>query len=111
MRKHYADAFEAWDRCAAANIDRRREYSKARDLQAKRLHSNMGTCVAHAGGEPAGPPQKTDPTPSQQSRLRKALPRRSQVQNHDVRSFATGGRAECCRCFGNWSTPPPVFDP
>ena len=31
MRKHYADAFEAWDRWAAANIDRRRECSKARD--------------------------------------------------------------------------------
>jgi hypothetical protein len=67
MRKYYADAFEAWDRWAAANFDRRREYSKARDLQAKRLLSNMGTCVPHAGGEPAGPPQKTDPTPSQQS--------------------------------------------
>ena len=30
MRKHYTDAFEAWDRWAAANIERRREYSKAR---------------------------------------------------------------------------------
>lgn len=35
MRKHYSDAFEAWDRWAAANIERRREYSKARELQKK----------------------------------------------------------------------------
>lgn len=26
MRKHYSDAFEAWDRWAAANIERRRDY-------------------------------------------------------------------------------------
>ncbi|MEY9422112.1 hypothetical protein ABIF69_008554 [Bradyrhizobium japonicum] len=32
MRKHYTDAFEVWDRWAAANIERRREYSKMRDL-------------------------------------------------------------------------------
>ena len=37
MRKHYADSFEAWDRSAALKFDRRREYSRARDLQAKRL--------------------------------------------------------------------------
>lgn len=41
MRKHYADAYEAWDRWAATNIDRRRDYKLARDLQAKRLLSNM----------------------------------------------------------------------
>ncbi|TWA92608.1 hypothetical protein [Bradyrhizobium stylosanthis] len=51
MRKHYADAFEAWDRWAATNIDRRREYKETRDLQAKRLLSNIGTCVPHGGGE------------------------------------------------------------
>lgn len=49
MRKHYADAFEAWDRWAAAILDRRREYSKARDLQAKRLLGNIGTCVPARG--------------------------------------------------------------
>lgn len=52
MRKHYTDAFEVWDRWAAANIERRREYTKVRDLQAKRLLSNIGTCVPHAGGDP-----------------------------------------------------------
>jgi hypothetical protein len=51
MRQHYADAFEAWDRGAAVNIQRRREYSRARDLQAKRLLSNVGTCVPHGSGE------------------------------------------------------------
>jgi hypothetical protein len=65
MRKHYTDAFEAWDRWAAANIERRREYSKVRDLQAKRLLSNIGTCVPHGGGDPAAPQQQSSPTPSQ----------------------------------------------
>ncbi|MCK1298449.1 MULTISPECIES: hypothetical protein [unclassified Bradyrhizobium] len=68
MRKHYADAFEAWDRWAAANIERRREYSKVRDLQAKRLLSNIGTCVPHGGGDqPAvAAPQQPATTPSPQ---------------------------------------------
>jgi hypothetical protein len=65
MRKHYTDAFEAWDRWAAANIERRREYSKVRDLQAKRLLSNIGTCVPHASGDTIGPQQPSNSTPSQ----------------------------------------------
>lgn len=51
MRKHYSDAFDAWDRWAAANIERRRDYSKARNLQAKRLLGNTGTCIPHGGGD------------------------------------------------------------
>ena len=63
MRKHYADAFEAWDRGAAATFDRRREYARARDLQAKRLLSNVGTCVPHGTGDsqPASPPTSAPP--------------------------------------------------
>lgn len=68
MRKHYADAFEAWDRAAPQNFDRRRDYAKARDLQAKRLLSNAGTCVPHGSGETIGaqlpansPPQPATP--------------------------------------------------
>src|SRR3569833_1884108 len=34
MRQHYTDAFEAWDRSAAANAERRRDYRRARDTQA-----------------------------------------------------------------------------
>ncbi len=69
MRKHYADAFEAWDRLAAGSIERRRDYSKARDLQAKRLLSNIGTCVPHGGGgdQPAvAATQQPAATPSPQ---------------------------------------------
>jgi hypothetical protein len=62
MRKHYADAFEAWDRWAATNIDRRRDYSKARDAQAKRLLSNIGTCVPHGDGN-RPPLASTQPQP------------------------------------------------
>jgi hypothetical protein len=70
MRKHYADAFEAWDRWASANIERRREYTKARDLQAKRLLSNIGTCIPHGGGDQptvVAPQQQPATTPSPQS--------------------------------------------
>lgn len=67
MRQHYADAFEAWDRGAAVNIQRRREYARARDLQAKRLLSNVGTCVPHGSGE-------RQPTVSQRSATPEASP-------------------------------------
>lgn len=30
MRQHYIDAFEAWDRSAAVNADRRRDYRRAK---------------------------------------------------------------------------------
>ena len=65
MRKHYTDAFEVWDRSAAANIERRREYSKVRDLQTKRLLSSIGTCVPHAGGDTIAPRQPSNSMPSQ----------------------------------------------
>ncbi|PDT91662.1 hypothetical protein CO669_06640 [Bradyrhizobium sp. Y36] len=62
MRQHYSDAFEAWDRMAATRIDRRRDYKKARDVEAKRLLSNVGTCVPHGGGDPVNaPPQQQKP--------------------------------------------------
>ncbi|MCA1409922.1 hypothetical protein I6F30_01920 [Bradyrhizobium sp. NBAIM20] len=64
MRKHYADAFDAWDKWAAMNIERRRDYSKARDAQAKRLLSNIGTCVPHGDGAVVKPEASTSPTPS-----------------------------------------------
>jgi hypothetical protein len=51
MRKHYVDAFEAWDRQSAMDFQRRRDYARARDLQAKRMLSNIGTCVPHGGGD------------------------------------------------------------
>jgi len=51
MRTHCVDGFEAWDRTAAIKFDRRRDYAKARELQAKRLLSNVGTCVPWAGGD------------------------------------------------------------
>jgi len=48
LRKTYADAYEAWDRSAAVNIERRRDYRKAREFQERRL-ANTGTCIPHAG--------------------------------------------------------------
>src|SRR5262249_14892116 len=66
MRQHYADAFDAWDRVAAARIDRRRDYKKARDIEAKRLLGNVGTCVPHGGGDqqPVNAPQPQPPATS-----------------------------------------------
>jgi len=71
MRKYYADAFDAWDRVAAANTERRRDYRRARDMQAKRVLGNMGTCVPRADNNqqhvvtPQQPatPQTSQPTP------------------------------------------------
>jgi hypothetical protein len=48
LRNTYADAYEAWDRSAALNIERRRDYRKAREFQERRL-ANTGTCIPHAG--------------------------------------------------------------
>jgi hypothetical protein len=67
MRQHYADAFDAWDRLAAAKIDRRRDYKRARDLEAKRLLAIIGTCISHAANDQqqtGSPPQPATP-PSQ----------------------------------------------
>jgi hypothetical protein len=52
MRKHYTDAFETWERGAMVNFERRRDFARARELQAKRLLSNVGTCVPHGAGDP-----------------------------------------------------------
>lgn len=76
MRQHYADAFEAWDRMAAARIDRRRDYKKARDVEAKRLLSNVGTCVPHGGGDqqPVTAPQQQPPALTSQQPASTPLP-------------------------------------
>ncbi|MCA6117068.1 hypothetical protein J6524_19635 [Bradyrhizobium sp. WSM 1738] len=66
MRQHYADAFDAWDRGAATKFDRRRDYARARELQAKRLLSNIGTCVPHGGADQQlATPQQPTRTPQQ----------------------------------------------
>ena len=68
MRQHYADAFDAWNRTAAARIDRRSDYKRARDIEAKRLLSNVGTCVPHGGGDqqPVTAPQQQPSAPESQ---------------------------------------------
>jgi hypothetical protein len=48
LRNTYADAYEAWDKSAAVNIERRRDYRKAREFQERKL-ANTGTCIPHAG--------------------------------------------------------------
>jgi hypothetical protein len=65
MRQHYVDAFDAWDRSAAASSERRRDYRRARDMQAKRLLGNVGTCIPHADGNQPPPQQPATPQPSQ----------------------------------------------
>jgi hypothetical protein len=70
LRTTYADAYEAWDRSAAVNIDRRRDYRRARDFQGRRL-ANTGTCIPHAGSDQpvamtprtGEPPTQTAPPP------------------------------------------------
>jgi len=48
LRNTYAEAYDAWDKSAAINIERRRDYRKARQFQERRL-ANTGTCIPHAG--------------------------------------------------------------
>jgi hypothetical protein len=50
LRKAYTDALDAWDKRAAITFERRRDYIKARELQARKL-DNIGTCVPHTGGD------------------------------------------------------------
>jgi hypothetical protein len=72
MRQHYADAFDAWDRSAAASTERRRDFRRARDMQAKRLLGNVGTCIPHAdGNQPqiVTPQQPATPQTSQATPL------------------------------------------
>ena len=64
MRQHYVEAFEAWERGAAAKFERRREYARARELQAKRLLAIVGTCVPHGTGDQRPVPPQTSPTPA-----------------------------------------------
>src|SRR4051794_8805855 len=67
LRKAYTDALDAWEKRNAVTFERRRDYMKARELQARKL-DNIGTCVPHAGGDqpmtgPRAPEQPSTPTP------------------------------------------------
>ena len=46
LRKAYTDALDAWDKRAALTFERRRDYVRARQLQARKL-DNIGTCIPH----------------------------------------------------------------
>src|SRR3954465_13619549 len=48
VRVTYTEAYEAWEKSEANNIERRRDYRKAREFQERRL-ANTGTCIPHAG--------------------------------------------------------------
>ena len=50
LRTAYADALESWDKRAVLAFDRRRDYARARQLQARKL-DNSGTCIPHSGGD------------------------------------------------------------
>ena len=70
LRKAYTDALDAWDKRAALTFERRRDYVRARDLQARKL-DNSGTCIPHTGGgqpiassKVSDQPASTSPTPS-----------------------------------------------
>ena len=66
LRVTYSEAYEAWDKSAANNIERRRDYRKAREFQERRL-ANTGTCIPHSGTDQpvavtrSGEPQSTTP--------------------------------------------------
>jgi hypothetical protein len=79
LRRTYADAYEAWDKWAVTNIERRRDYVKARELRARML-ANTGTCVPHSGrDEPAStgnrPAASATPPPAPSSEAHEHLTR------------------------------------
>jgi len=86
VRKHYADAFEAWDRWAAANIDRRREYPKARDLRAKRPLSHVSLTAETISRLPRLPSSPRPPCTA--APRRKLHQRRNQLRNPDATASA-----------------------
>ena len=70
LRKAYTDALMAWDKQAAMTFERRRDYVRARELQARKL-DNSGTCIPHTGGgqpiassKMSDQPASTSPTTS-----------------------------------------------
>jgi hypothetical protein len=63
LRNTYADAYQAWDKLAATNIERRRDYRKARELQERRL-ANTGTCIPHAGTDQSVPVTRSGEQPT-----------------------------------------------
>ena len=70
LRKAYTDALDAWDKRAALTFERRRDYVRARQLQARKL-DNSGTCIPHTGGDQpiassriSDQPASTSPTKS-----------------------------------------------
>ena len=73
LRTAYAEALEAWDKRAMLAFDRRRDYVRARQLQARKL-DNSGTCIPHSGGDQpiassrvSDQPASTSPTTSSTS--------------------------------------------
>src|SRR5258708_1451874 len=48
LRNTYAEAYETRDNSAPTRFERRRDYRKAREFQARRL-ANTGTCIPHSG--------------------------------------------------------------
>jgi hypothetical protein len=62
LRNTYAGAYEAWDRSAAINIERRRDYRKSREFQERRLAT--GTCVPRAGTDQPAAVTRTGEQPT-----------------------------------------------
>jgi hypothetical protein len=63
LQATYSKAYEAWDKLAATNIERRRDYRKAREFQERRL-ANTGTCIPHAGTDQPVAMTRTDEQPT-----------------------------------------------
>jgi hypothetical protein len=95
MRKHYTDAFEVWDRWAAANIERRREYSK---VQYRYVRSS---CGRRSRGASAA--EQSDTSSNSSSRTYAA------AESENVRSDRSepGGR-EVLQLLANHFSPPSV---
>ena len=66
LGKAYRTPWMAWDKRAATTFERRRDYVRARELQARKL-DNIGTCIPHTGGGQPIASSTTRATPSDNS--------------------------------------------
>ena len=91
LRKAYTDALVAWDKQAAMTFERRRDYVRARQLQARKL-DNSGTCIPHTGGDEQLPRHGSPSSLPRPRQRRRQLPHRDSIPRQTRRM--AGGASE-----------------
>ena len=75
LRKAYSDALMAWDQRAATTFERRRDYVRAREVQARKL-DRVDLYTTHGGGQPIASSKMSDQPASTSQTTSPASPSR-----------------------------------